>query len=63
MICSPTKRSGVFKNLEVLVFEGREKTGAFEQKLPGAKKRTNDTPKFDPGPHLCEASALTNALP
>ena len=39
------------------------KTGASEQKLPGAKKRTNNTPRVDPGPHWREASAVTIAPP
>ena len=55
------------RNLEMLVFEGREPG----EKPLGAKERTNNklnpqmasTPGFEPGPHWWEASALTTAPP
>ena len=58
-------------NLEMSVFEEREKTGLPGEKPLGAKDRTNNklnphmasTPGFQPGPQWWEASALTTAPP
>ena len=58
-------------NLEMLVFEKREKPEYPEKKPLGARERTNNklnrhmasTPGFEPGLHWWEASALTTAPP
>ena len=54
MICSPTKHSGVFKNLEVLVFEWREKPEHPNKNFP--EQRREPTTRRD-------LSAVTIAPP
>ena len=52
-------------------FWGEEKTGVPEEKLLGARKRTNDklnprmasTPGFEFGPHWWDVSAITTTPP
>ena len=60
-------RTGIWK----CWFLGEEKTGVPEEKLLGARKRTNDklnprmasTPGFEFGPHWWDVSAITTTPP